>query len=177
LAGCPFRIHHNSSLSPNFDEKSLNIPERFGKCYESLCSSLFIKNPWEYFILSNIIYPWNINLYAEKYNIKKFRLENKRYFNNNQTTNNYFDFYKAYIKGIENFDEIKNIPFRLFSNYTSTIYMGNLENLSIGEIKKYLPDIKYFEENGYNCLNVCKDKCNYCYNLAEKLNNEFPISN
>jgi collagenase-like PrtC family protease len=179
LPGCPFRTHHNSSLlfdKKVSDEYFMQIPDRFKLNFNLLCSGQYFQDIWQNMLLTNIVYPWDINTYVEKYNITKFKLVGRNSGTTNKSAQSFFDFYKAYMTGIEDFDAIKDVPFQFFNHYVQEMKHPVLNTIKIKDVIEYLPKLEYFEQNGYNCANVCGVECKYCYNLANKLKEKYPIT-
>ena len=112
---------------------------------------------------SNVIYPWEIEEYA-KLGIKNFKLVGRDSFSK---FDNYLKSYKMYLKGIDDIKSIKNEYINTFIHHLADNDI--FKNFTVNEIKKYLPDIRYFKKYGYLCSSRCGVECNYCYKYAEKI--------
>ena len=76
------------------------------------------------------------------------------------------------MKGIDDYDYIKNLPFKILNHYTASFgkeLPKEIDRITIDQIKDYIPPIEYFEKNGHKCRNICGVDCNYCYNFVDKL--------
>lgn len=177
LPGCPFRNHHNSGLTRNSDDVHLlsRIPTRFVIPFRQMCEKLFFADTWLHVMQSNVIYPWEIETYVSKYNITKFKLVGRNATKHDLRNGKYFDIYEFYLKGIEDYDYIANMEFRKFNHYICENNTHPNFNLTIAEIKEYLPDITYFEKNGHKCTSICGVECRYCHSLADKIREVYPF--
>ena len=165
VPACPLRTSHNIFIT-NLLNKNLNSIFS-GQFYLSKCTNLMNKNiPW-YLCNSNIIYPWEIKEYL-KIGINNFKLvgRNSPEFN----TGKYLNYYKYYLKGIDDIKNIINIPIKYFNNYIA--HNENI-NYTVKEIKPYLTDIKHFIKYGDLCTSRCGRECNYCNKCAEKIQKLF----
>lgn len=52
---------------------------------------------------------------------------------------------------------------------TTALNLKFPEHILLTELKKVLPDIKYFVKNGHKCSYACGIDCRYCYDCADKL--------
>ena len=159
LAGCPIRNYHNLFLPVENkidSEQIFNGAFFINKCRQQTKDLFFqICHP-------NIIYPWQLEEYS-KIGINRFKL----------VGSNSFDFpkgksliyYGYYLKGVDNIDNILDVPIKKFNYYIAHSDFPYL----IKDVKKYLPDIKQFVKKGHLCTSVCGVKCNYCYSCAQKL--------
>lgn len=177
LPGCPFRYNHNSGLLKNSEELEVisRIPTRFCVPFRLMCEKVYFSDPWLNIMLSNIIYPWEIETYVSKYNITKFKLVGRNAIGDELRNGKYFDIYDSYLKGIEDYDYIANMKFTKFNHYLCENISHPNFNLTVSEVKEYLPDITYFEKNGYKCMSICGTECRYCYSLAEKIGEVYPF--
>lgn len=180
LPGCPFRIqHHTMVLTGRDSEKPFmqDVDSKYCKnFFVDMCSRVFFKDMWRNIVMSNIIYPWDIDTYAKKYGIVKFKLAGRNLSKEYFIDGDYFELYNNYIRGVEDYDYIANKKFRYLSMYTAGLKSHPNFDFTVAQIRNYLPDISYFEKNGGKCANVCGSECRYCFNLAEKLNQKYPFN-
>lgn len=169
IAGCPFRIHHHLLFSSKSTFENFN--EDQSECFNAVmknCTSIYNNNFWETICLSNVIYPWDIPVYA-KLGFNNFKLVGRCLKEDN---NDYFyKFCQMYLMGLEDNSIYDNV---LFKNFNYYIYRNPAIRFKASEIRPYLPDINHFVKNGAKCASECGVKCRYCYNLAKKLNDKFP---
>ena len=157
---CPFRNIHNSISKIKTDFSNYFYS---GKFITQNCKEKMKKNFACYLANTNIIYPWEIEKYS-KIDINYFKLagRNSPEFKNGK----YFEYYKLYLKGIDDIKNILNTPIRYFNNYI--LAYKNI-NFTVKEIKPYLPDIKYFMKYGHLCTTNCNAKCKYCLKCSQKI--------
>ncbi len=166
IPNCPIRNSHNLFITefknkPN-NKNIFNIDFFVQKCNQILC-----KNEFEYLCKCNIIYPWEIEKYSQ-IGINKFKFVGRN--TDIFSTGEYLEYYYAYLKGIDNINNIKKLPLRYFNNYICT---NKNITFSVDEIKKYLPNIKHFQKYGHLCASQCGVKCRYCYKCAKKVQKAF----
>lgn len=177
LPGCPFRYHHALQIPTGRDSEKIFGPDD-PMCFKftDLCSYVFYSDPWRNIVMSNTIYPWQIETYAKKYGITKFKLVGRNVPKDQYINGDYFEMYNLYIRGAEDYDYIADKKFRYFNIYfISNSNHPNFE-LTVSQVKDYLPDISYFEKNGGKCANICGAECKYCFSLAERLNHKYPFN-
>ena len=162
IPACPLRTSHNIFITGVVDK--INDDEIFNsRFFLNNCYSFMGNDISLYLCNCNIIYPWEADEYF-KIGIKKFKLvgRNTPEFH----TGKYFDYYRTILKGIDNFNNIKNEEIRYFNNY---IYKFSNINLTVNEIKQYLPKTEHFKKYGHLCASMCGVECKYCYKCAEKI--------
>ena len=177
LPGCPFRMHHNGSLGFEFEEEEMNkcgASPRYAIAFWVMCQKVYFGKMWENIFLSNIIYPWEIETYTTKYGINKFKLVGRNSDSGELRNGKYFDVYDAYLKGVDDYDYIANMDFKIFNHYLHLNPNPKL-NLTVAQVKEFLPDISYFEKNGHKCTSVCGVDCRYCFLLAEKIQKAYNL--
>ena len=104
-----------------------------------------------------------------KIGINKFKLNGRDGIHDEKASMT--DKIEIYLKGIDDIKNIENIPVISFaSNSTS---QERLRNLTVKEIKKYLPEIKHFVKHGHNCSSLCGSECRYCFKCAERIQRIF----
>ncbi len=166
IPDCPLRNSHNIFITEyknkTINENFFNIDFFTQKCNKILCENIF-----EYLCKCNIIYPWEIEEYS-KIGINNFKFVGRN--NDKFATGEYLEYYSAYLKGIDNINNIQEFPIRYFNNYICT---NEMINLCVYEVKKYLPDINYFKKCGHLCSSRCGIECKYCYKFAEKIQKVF----
>ena len=166
LQGCPNRIFHEYI---NID-KSIILNNDIclsGMYATSFCNPIVERYPIQSLVIGTHVFPWDVEEYA-KIGITNFKLVGRdgfKYFEN------YINGYTMYLKGI---DDIKNI-----NNYCLTAFTHHLANhsilnqLTVKEYKKYLPDIRHFVKKGHLCASKCGIECRYCYKCADKIQKVF----
>lgn len=163
ITGCPTKIQHHISLP--FYSATSNCSKRD----EVFKPELFItkcskqrQNEGAFAICRNRqILPWEIEEYAN-IGINNFKLVGRdcQEFNDGS----YINSYEIYLTAIEDYDKVKNQSFSKLCHY-----FKNIDLPSIDEIRKYLPKIEYFINNGHLCSSICGSECNYCSECAQKL--------
>lgn len=177
LPGCPFRTNHNCALTLEDEDpelRRLKVNPRFAVGFKMMCEGLYYDKIWENIMLSNIIYPWDIETYVTRYGINKFKLVGRNADSVELRNGEYFNIYESYLKGIDDYDYIADIEFKKFNHYITMCEHPNF-NLKVADVRKLLPNISYFEKNGHKCMNVCGVDCRYCFSLAEKINELYPF--
>ena len=166
LQGCPNRmLHEYISID---EHKMINDDICLSGSYAtSFCNPVIQKYPVASLVIGTHIFPWDIEEYA-KIGITNFKLVGRDGFENFE---NYINGYTMYLKGI---DDVK-----LIDNYYITAFTHHLQNnnilnqLTVKEYKKYLPDIKHFIKKGHLCSSICGNECRYCYKCAERMQKAF----
>lgn len=166
IPGCPLRIQHpikKTILKTNPKEAMEifdNISPLYGECY--IYSD---NNFYEYLCKLKVIYPWEIKEYG-KIGVHKFKFVGRGVpFEQAQ-----IKFYKYYLQGIEDPKSLDNLNINIFIlryRYSKTFH--DSIDYKIKDIRKMLPDIKYFVNNGKDCHYKCGIDCRYCFNQAEKI--------
>lgn len=170
ISGCPFRMNHFISVPSYYTDIYDKRDDLFKMNYfVNVCNKYYYEHLTEQICLSNIIYPWEIEEYG-KIGINKFKLVGRN--SPEFKTDKYFDYYLKYLQGIDDYSLIENEEFRKFNHY---LYELNSLNVKVYDIKKYLPDIKYFINNGHLCSSICSNECRYCYNCADKIKKSINI--
>ena len=168
IMGCPFRKEHALTQRADLHQKKLfpDENEKFEhffiskKCYDLTTS---LQQYIEYLCLSRIIFPWEIDYYGDM-GYRHYKLVGRTVPTNKMLLNYYYN----YFNGIKNPHSIDNIPIRFF--YFRYRYSRNLPvELLVKDIKKHLPDIRYFVKNGKDCHYKCGSECKYCYNKAQQI--------
>lgn len=178
LPGCPFRTHHALHVPTGRESEKrimVDIPTDYADCFTQMCADIYFKNPWRNIMLSNIIYPWEIESYAKKYGITKFKLVGRNLLSKNYINGDYFELFNVFIRGVEDYDFIANMKFKYFNMYLAGCDFHPNFNLTVSEVREYLPSLSYFEKNGSKCASVCGEECKYCFTLAEKINSKYPF--
>lgn len=168
IQGCPNRDGHASEIMDrHIIYKNDNALSNF---YYStfFCGEIEHNNPFFTIAKANIIYPWEIEEYS-KIGINHFKLVGRDAFSYSQEI--YLNEYLLYLKGIDNINNIKNEPINTFVHHLSNNPV--LKQLSVKELKNYLPNINYFKKHGELCAVNCGVKCQYCYKCAEKIKKVF----
>ncbi len=170
INGCPNRIGHASEIMSKhiIHKNDINLSNLYFT--NNFCIKYENQNPILAFIKSNKIFPWEIQEY-NKIGINKFKLVGRDAFDNN--FNKYIQYYKTYLKGVEDYKNIENTPIHKLVHHLprEEVFM----NFKVNEIRKYLPDIKFFRKHGELCSVNCSINCNYCYNCAAKLQKFYKI--
>lgn len=165
VAGCPLRTHHNLFLSNKYSEKN----KEYFSFFVDSCNKIAENNFWEFVCKSNIIYPWDIEEYG-KIGVTNFKFvgRNMKAFYSGA----YINIYDAYFAGVEDKNNIADVPFRIFNNY----FCQHPDiHYTVGQIRPYLPNIKHFVKKGVHCSSTCGSECGYCYECAKKLNKKYPV--
>jgi len=163
ITGCPNRYGH----AGEFIDRSVITKNKImsGAFYKTqFCDKLEYKYPFLVLVKANIIYPWEIEEYS-KIGINKFKLVGRDSYNSGLFER--FNQFRIYLKGIDNYKNIENIPIndlihRLTGNYL-------LNKLSVKEVRKYLPNINHFQKYGHLCFSNCEINCNYCFKCAKEI--------
>ncbi|MBQ9245660.1 U32 family peptidase [bacterium] len=165
LYSCPLRYLHNLSLpySTLTDEYQNSD---FYTFFLKSCFKLSAKHIYEHICNHNIIYPWEIDDYG-KIGVENFKIVGRNAIG--IALNKYVEYYLAFFKGIDNYNNIKNIPIYYFNHYFSD---GSLP-FTVNELRKYLPNIKHFKKYGHLCSSSCGITCNYCEKCAQKIQKDF----
>lgn len=163
IVGCPNRIQHCISR-PFFSVFSL-FSQR-SECFTPMfftqkCSNLAESQLAFHICRNKQILPWEIEKYAN-IGITNFKLVGRNH--DDFSNGSYFNSYEIYLTAIEDYDKVKNLSFSNLSHY-----FKNIDLPSIDEIRKYLPKIEYFINNGHLCSSICGSECNYCSECAKKL--------
>ena len=165
IQGCPIRTHHNLSVpylySNDYEKRELSL--RY-ELFNTKCSAFVEKNFYNFITKNNLILPWEIEEYS-KIGINNFKLvgrNNIEFFNGK-----YMSFYEAYLRGVDDYQNIKNVPYRFLNNACISIPF----HYSVDEIRPYLPRIDHFVKKGHLCASICGIECTYCYDCARKLKN------
>lgn len=168
IKGCPLRNSHYNFINPKF---SCEIRNLHNKYFKQNCLKIFYENLWESVCTSNIIYPWTVKKYSD-IGINNFKIVGRSYYMESEK------YYKDYLRAVEDKDFMMNMNFfSLFYNPTTVILESkNLPDIKVKDVLAYLPDIKYFDDNGHLCSSVCQSECNYCYDKAKALSDLYPVS-
>lgn len=161
IPGCPLRVIHNrwsKKIDPEYSSYCYS-----GSFFMDKCAMKKNQNIYSYLVNPNIIYPWEIKEYL-KIGINHFKLVGRN--NPKFITGEYLIYYEYYLKGIDNMENVNDIPIRFFNNY---IHPYKKLGYTVKEIRPYLPDIKHFEKRGHLCAAMCSNECNYCSKHAEKM--------
>ena len=164
INGCPVRKEHAGDV---FDENIIFNDDNTvsnSYCSEFFCQSFVRYNLINAFIKSNNIFPWQIKEY-EKIGITKFKLVGRDSFN--YDIENKLKQYYLYLKGIDNFKYIENKSVNNFTHHYNNSPV--IKQLTVKDVKKYLPGINYFKKYGEFCSSDCGVNCRYCYNCANKI--------
>ncbi len=166
LQGCPNRMFHEYiSIDEN---KMINNDVCLSGAYAtSFCNPIVDKYPIQSLVIGTHIFPWDIKEY-EKIGITNFKLVGRDGFKH---FDSYVRGYTMYLKGIENIKLIENNYLTAFTHHLSNNRV--LNQLTVKDYKKYLPDIKYFIKNGHLCSSRCAIECKYCYKCAQKMQKAF----
>ena len=147
MKGCPARISHISELSfCRFD-----------------CYKIKTENPIFYAFKYGRVYPWNLEYYsAINVNNFKFSAAGER-----------FDFtklkpMKQYLDGVEY--GVEGYGAKEFLKEFLLTNTNIREEVKVSYLIPYLPDVRHFVKNGQYCATRCGDECNYCRDMAEKMN-------
>ena len=163
LSGCPIRTHHNLSLpylkSSNYSERDLTLTYNL---FLKTCNGYFNNNIYECICNSNLIYPWELEEY-NKIGIDRFKLVGRN--NISFYNGKYMSFYETYLKAIEDYNVIKDMPYKNLNNYVQALDW----DITVDEARKRLPNISHFVKNGHLCSSICGSDCNYCFECAKKL--------
>lgn len=147
LTGCPYRKFH-SIYENNYYIK---------KCEQSFS---------EYLCRNDCIYPFEIKEY-EKIGFYNFKFTGRQTLEFHK--GDYIKYFYYYLKGIEDYKFIENLPIKYFNNYI----INSKFEYRVKDIKKYLPQIKYFKKHGHLCNSICSNGCKYCFNCAKKIEQIF----
>lgn len=140
----------------------------FYSCFEE-----YRKEFWLNFIMSDLIYPWQLeDLYCYT-GIKDFRLlppKEEHLFNVDEILN----FILCYLYVFEDYEANKNLPFHCFNNYL----IDKIEStaITLDEIRKYIPALAFYTHDKGNCADNCIVHCNRCKEIANKLNQKYLMS-
>ncbi len=160
--GCPNRNGHASEIMDRHtivrDDMTISNVY-FTKIF---CSRL--ENKILTMIKANVIYPWEIKEY-HKLGINNFKLVGRDGFI--YRIEHYLYEYLMYLKGVDNIKNIENEPVCTFIHHLSENEM--LKQITVQDVKKYLPNISYFKKYGELCSVDCYVECKYCYKCAEKI--------
>ena len=130
------------------------------------CNKFSFKNILFHLCNHNIIYPWEIEEYG-KLGINNFKLVSRDL--EKSVRNKHIDYYLTYLKGIEDYKTIANMPIKIFNHY----FVATELDYKVKDVKQYLPNIEYFKEHGHLCATECGVECRYCYKCAENIKNIF----
>ena len=171
IQGCSNRFEHEACLTDsNFENQTREPVFQEGFC-KGNCAKIENRNPVLYMAKGNHIYPWEIEEY-EKIGIHKFKLNGRDGIHSEKQSMT--DVIRTYLKGIDDIKNIEDVPVISFAGNSTA--KDKLKNLTVKEIKKYLPDIKYFVKYGDLCASRCGAECRYCYKCAEKIEKVFNAS-
>ncbi len=163
LQGCPNRMLHEyiSIDGKIFFNNDICLS---GVYATSFCNQILTRYPIQSLVIGTHIFPWDVDKYA-KIGINNFKLVGRDGYNSN--FNYYLEGYRMYLKGIDNVKNIESYPLAGFTHHLQNNSV--LEQLTVKDYKKYLPDIKHFIKKGHLCSNICAIECKYCYKCAEKI--------
>ena len=165
IQGCiNFYNHHGMK---DYEQNYLN-----GITCTTACEKLDNINPFKYLCQTNHVFPWELEEY-KKIGITKFKLTGRDSIRDmdKQTANHAISLYYRYLKGIDDVKTLDDFPVILFLNNSRV--KERLINLSVKDIIKFMPDIKYFKKYGNLCSSCCGAECRYCYNCADKIEKVF----
>ncbi len=160
LNGCPMRNNHQS-----FCKNDLTNDNIFANSYYlQHCNNIQNGNLANKIININIIYPWEIAEYS-KIGIINFKFTGRDtfLFDVDWLINSYLQ----YLKGIDNYKLISEIPVNAIIERLQGF--DALDIINMGDIKKYLPDVKHFKKYGHLCSTRCQAECKYCNKCKDKL--------
>ena len=161
MGGCPHRTEHAREVKL-FPEITLNNDNALSNFYcPKHCQALSGKAPLLYICKSNHINPWEVEEYG-KIGINSFKLVGRERHHSNQ---NHIKRYEIYLLGVDDIENILDVPYRDLLYHYDEYEL----NLTVREIKDYLPQISYFKENVHLCASECGVECFYCNKCAEKI--------
>lgn len=176
LSGCPFRTQHNSYLAKSNKYYQHLIPESAQPLldksfYLSLCGNIFDNHLWRTVCLSNIIYPWEIDKYAQVTGIRKFKLVGRNC--SSFRTGDYISIYANFLLAIEKPEILDEESIAITNHYI--LDTPCFQDIKIKDVKELLPSLDFFIETNPDCKNICGEECFYCYAKARQLQERFPI--
>ena len=133
--------------------------ENYGfPCFEFVKNNQFL-----HFVRNNVVYPWDWEYYSA------LGINNFKFTAGARATNKTISYIKNWTqiheKGVEGYSA--NDFVKIVNPYT--LHFRFNDDLKLSELKKMLPDIKYFVKNGAKCNANCEANCTYCYKLAENI--------
>ena len=163
LPECPFRNHHNLI---NYDRANVETENAifYNRFFNDRCAAHYGENFWTNYCLSKTIAPWEVEIYAQKYGIRNFKLVGR---NTLEPPAAILDRTSAYLHGIEDASCLDNYPVHKFNHFIRE--MDGLARVKYSEIKSLLPKLEYFEKNGHLCKSACGISCTYCLDCAEAI--------
>ena len=165
LQGCPNRFGHAGEIMDR-DLIHRNDITMSNSYYPNIFCNRF--NPILAMVRANVIYPWEIEEY-EKIGITNFKMVGRDAFTHR--INDYINEYLFYLKGIDNYKNIENLPINTFIHHLASNLV--LKQLKVKEVRKLLPQIGHFIKKGELCATDCGVSCHYCYKCAEKIGKMF----
>lgn len=130
------------------------------------CSMINVirKSKFLLFCQARNIYPWDLEYYSAM-GINNFKL-----MKGSRANFQKIDFLTYYLDFVENRknDDVISVFFKKIA-YGDKILEIKDKNIMLSQVKKYLPDIKYFIKNGHKCAQDCAVNCKYCYECAKKI--------
>ena len=162
LQGCPNRMLHEYI---SIDKHSVVNNDKClsGSYATSFCNNILQKYPIHSLVIGTHIFPWEIGEYS-KIGINNFKLVGRDGFGKFEQ---YINAYTMYLKGVDNINSINDYYLTEFTHHLH--FNPILEQLTVKDYKKYLPDINYFKKFGHLCSSRCAIQCQYCYKCAEKI--------
>ena len=171
LQGCSNRFEHECTFTDgNFENHTEEKLFQENFCRYN-CTIIEHGNPILHLVKGNHIYPWEIEEYA-KTGITHFKLNGRdgmQEEENSQT--NLTNMTELYLKGVDNIKNIEDVP--VINFVSNSVLKYKLRELTVKEIKKYLPNIKHFVKQGQRCSSICGAECRYCYKCTDKIQKIF----
>lgn len=166
--GCPTRIMHAAEKTDRtiISKKNKILSNLYWT--SNFCGKFEDRFPFYAIVKSNVIYPWEIEEYS-KIRINNFKFVGRGLYQ--FQPEECLSMYLYYLKGLDNFKYIENVPMRKFIFHL--LFNSKLKKLTVKDVKNLLPDIKHFRKYGKLCSSACGVECRYCYKCADKIQQVF----
>lgn len=136
------------------------------------CFAEYKSDFWKNFIMSDMIYPWQLKDLFEETGVRSFRLLPQR--NYLQLPTEYIlGFIVTYLGVLENYEQFKNMPFHFINGYLLDKIPDN--EISLHQVRPFIPDLSFFKHEQGSCGDRCQLTCFRCNDIAKKMAEAFSI--
>lgn len=158
-------LHHSwidrKTADGRFNESYNRWTDFYYNCFEEYKTDF-----WLNFVQSDMIYPWQLEVYAEETGIYQFRLlpqKSREVLSANEIMN----FLLFYLAVFEDYDQYKDYPFYLLNSYL--LKKIQYSDITIDDVRGYLPTPNFFSQKDGSCADLCGIQCNKCDEIARKM--------
>lgn len=167
MFACPWRKDHTphssethtATLNKLIKEGKLPMPHRMVSYYTGSCHACREQNRVADMFLRKTIMPWEVGVY-NGIGVNCFKFAGR-----DMKQGYLLNTLEMFLRGIEDFDVIKDLPWNYFNNYSFDLPAGSY--VTIKDMYDYYPKLTYFFEKSGSCADTCGASCHYCTNLAK----------